>query len=58
MEPFEIVTACAYCDEPLEKPWKSHERCESCLGNFWCCVDQCSDCGLCEQGCCGCSDDD
>ena len=42
----------------LDKPHKENDRCECCGGNFWCCVDQCTGCGRCQQDCCDCDNDD
>lgn len=42
----------------LDKPHKENDRCECCGGNFWCCVDQCTGCGRCQQDCCDCENDD
>ena len=49
---------CVACAAVLDKPHKENDRCECCGGNFWCCVDQCTGCGRCQQDCCDCENDD
>lgn len=58
MEDEDDIPCCKGCDEVLSRPHKVGDCCECCGANFWCCVDECSNCNRCQQDCCDCNEEE